>query len=145
MHSEARPRATGAGRSGMSHFAVAAVLFLAPFHAAAQRQQVLHIVFDAKGNSIETQTDGQSVTGTQTATEEWHASWDVTIPNMRAGFPNSQNFGPALPGAWVTGTTTVNIPSANLNCSGQPVVNTLHAGVSTPSPQSPYIGFRDLT
>jgi hypothetical protein len=149
----ARPNSIGIDNITVQFFPTLAANAAAMACTAADvnTQQVLHIVFDGQGTS---QNDYQSVgnvyTSGYSASMQWHASWDV-IPtksgnfyglDLPGGSPGS-GFEPALPGTSVTGTTSAynTNPAAPYTCSGPPVINTSHSGVTTALPQSPFLGY----
>jgi len=87
----------------------------------------LEIVFDGSGTWSQTATPGVGHSVTFSASVDWHAVYQVSLPDF---MPNSmQNAGP---GTTVTGNSSI---SGAAGCSGPIVVNTSH-GQGTPPPQA---------
>lgn len=89
--------------------------------------QTLEIVFDGSGTWSQTATPGVGLSVTFAASVDWHAVYQLSLPDF---MPNStQNAGP---GTTVTGNSSI---SGAAGCSGPIVVNTSH-GQGTPPPQA---------
>src|SRR5690242_6944133 len=93
---------------------------------------VVHVTFDGSGQTSRTDTASMP-TYVATTDVQWHAEYDVTVPDVPAGFSTGLRFQPAGAGTTVTGTSHVEGQVGT--CTG-PITFNPH----DPSAPTPFIG-----